>query len=216
MGKKIKDTDSNTNNSEGFVVSEDSEATTSVPRVVEEDSVSEITVEVLDKDSTKDDNLPELENVIVEEQAIENADVTDHYLDDDEEWLKAKDEILESSYDSVLVKQDDAIVFWQIEGLYDDEGKVRSKRSLRNNPPVLKVSDSNGNASEFLLTKELSGTMASHLENTYRAYYGIRPRSELSFKEKVSGAKTWVKANSVKVIIAGLVVAGLVVLGIVF
>ncbi len=142
--------------------------------------------------------------------------VRDDYLDDDELWMKSSDEVLHSDGSTVVAKQDEAVVSWDIYGLYDEQGKVRSKRSLRNNPPALVISDSNGGEATFVLTKDLSGVLATHLENTHRAYYGIRPRSEMSFKEKMLDARSGLRENMGKAIIIGGILLGLVIFGIFF
>jgi len=138
------------------------------------------------------------------------------YLDDDEDWAAAADSIIHEDEASVIAQQDEALVSWDIQGLYDDYGKVRSKRSLRNNPPALVVSDSNGDTATFVLTKGLSAVLAKHMENTNRAYYGIRPKSERSTKEKLSDAGSLLKANLGKAIIFGGIILGLLIFGLFF
>lgn len=141
---------------------------------------------------------------------------SDGYFEDDEEWSASSDEILHSDEESVTAKQTDAVVNWDIDSLYTDEGKVRSKRSLKNSPPVLRISNSEGQSAEFVLTKNLSRVLANHLENTSRAYYGIRPKSEMSMKDKFSEAKTGLRENMGKAIIIGGLLAALVIFGIFF
>jgi len=138
------------------------------------------------------------------------------YLDDDEDWAAASDSIIHEDESSVIAQQDEALVSWDIQGLYDDYGKVRSKRSLRNNPPALVVSDSNGDSATFVLTKNLSAVLAKHMENTNRAYYGIRPKSERSTREKLSDAGSLLKANLGKAIIFGGIILGLLIFGLFF
>lgn len=138
------------------------------------------------------------------------------YLDDDEDWAAANDSIIHEDEASVIVQQDEALVSWDIQGLYDEYGKVRSKRSLRNNPPALVVSDSNGDTATFVLTKGLSATLAKHMENTNRAYYGIRPKSERSTKEKLTDAGSLLKANLGKAIIFGGIILALLIFGLFF
>lgn len=141
---------------------------------------------------------------------------SDSYLDDDELFAAASDRVIQQDEDFVVVQQVDAVVKWDIQGLYDEAGKVRSKRSLRNNPPMLVVSDSLGDNASFVLTKELSGILARHFDNTYRAYYGIRPKDELTFKEKMGEAKTGIQRNMGKLIIVGGLLIGLLIFGLVF
>lgn len=140
----------------------------------------------------------------------------DSYFDDDENWDKLSDTIIHQDEFSVVAQQDEAVVKWNIEGLYDEDGKVRGKRSLRNNPPLFVVSDSNGEEATFVLTKDLAGVLANHFENAHRAYYGIRPRDEMSFKEKLGEAKTGLKNNMGKAIIIGGLLVGLLIFGLVF
>lgn len=140
----------------------------------------------------------------------------DSYLDDDEAWSRSDDEILFNDETTVVSQQEEAVVKWDIQGLYDDLGKVRSKRSLKNNPPLLVVSDSTDSTVSFVLTKNLAGNLARHFENTHRAYYGIRPKSELSFKEKMIDAKTGLRENMGKVVIIGGLLLALLVFGIFF
>lgn len=139
--------------------------------------------------------------------------VPDSYLDDDEEWLLAADKIIHKDEISVIAQQEDAVVNWDIQGLYDDQGKVRGKRSLRNNPPMLVISDSNGESATFVLTKDLSGVLARHFDNTHRAYYGIRPKDELSFKEKLGDAKTGLRENMGKALVVGGLLIALLIFG---
>ena len=145
-------------------------------------------------------------------EELSAGDSTD-YLEDDEEWAAAADQILHQSEDTVVAQQEDAVVSWDIKGLYDESGKVRGKRSLRNNPPMLVISDSNGDNAAFVLSKNLSGVLARHLDNTHRAYYGIRPKDELSFKEKLSDARTGLRENMGKTIVVGGLLLGLLIFG---
>lgn len=140
----------------------------------------------------------------------------DSYLEDDEEWAAAADQILHQDEDTVIAQQEDAVVSWDIQGLYDENGKVRSKRSLRNNPPMLVISDSLGENATFVLTKDLAGVLSRHFDNTYRAYYGIRPKSELTLKEKLSDAKTGLRENMGKAIVVGGLLLGLLIFGFIF
>lgn len=158
------------------------------------------------------DELDAKEGTVPSEKIQSESD----YLEDDELWSRAQDEILFSDESSVIAQQEEAVVKWDIQGLYDEDGKVRSKRSLRNNPPLLVVSDSTDVTASFVLTKDLSGNLAKHFENTYRAYYGIRPKKEMSFKEKVTDAKTGVRENMGKVIVIGGLIVGLLIFGIFF
>ena len=164
------------------------------------------------------DQTGEADTADPEEDELEDstAQPAKSYLEDDEEWAAAADEILHQDEVSVIAQQDEAVVSWDINGLYDEFGKVRSKRSLKNNPPTLIVSDSNGDTASFVLTKDLSGVLARHMENTNRAYYGIRPKSERSMKEKLGDAKAGLRENMGKAIVIGGILLGLLIFGLFF
>lgn len=177
------------------------------------DGESEIDA-VEDNSELEDDREETLTEVDSELDADElSEDGSTSYLDDDEEWSAASDRILRQSEDSVIAQQEEAVVSWDIQGLYDEQGKVRGKRSLKNNPPMLVISDSNGENATFVLTKDLSAILARHLDNTHRAYYGIRPKDELSFKDKISDAKTGLRENMGKAIVIGGILLALLIFG---
>lgn len=187
-----------------------------------EDSLAEDAVsERLEADEQPHDGLTDEERALELEFGPSNEDEpiekpVDSYFDDDENWDELSDTIIHQDEFSVVAQQNEAVVKWNIEGLYDEDGKVRGKRSLRNNPPLFVVSDSNGEEATFVLTKELSGVLANHFENAHRAYYGIRPRDEMSFREKLGEAKTGIKNNMGKAIIIGGLLVGLLIFGLVF
>lgn len=166
-------------------------------------------------DQTEDEIALEAEfgSTVAEKTDAESAD---SYFDDDENWDELSDTIIHQDEISVIAQQNEAVVRWNIEGLYDEDGKVRSKRSLKNNPPIFVVSDSNGEEATFVLTKSLAGILANHFENAHRAYYGIRPRGEMSFKEKLGKAKIGLKNNMGKAIIIGGILIGLLIFGLLF
>lgn len=164
----------------------------------------------------EDETDPDLREIEATESLGSEDTDGDSYLDDDEEWGASSDKILHQDEDTAIAQQEDAVVSWDIQGLYDETGKVRGKRSLRNNPPMLVISDSLGENATFVLTKNLSGILARHFDNTYRAYYGIRPKDELSFKEKLSDAKTELRNNMGKLIIVGGILLGLLIFGFFF
>lgn len=173
-------------------------------------------VEYLDEESVDSEDSEDPTYDSSDEPEEIDTSASDRYFEDDEEWSASSDEILHSDEESVTAKQTDAVVNWDIDSLYTDEGKVRSKRSLKNSPPVLRISNSEGQSAEFVLTKNLSRVLANHLENTSRAYYGIRPKSEMSMKDKFSEAKTGLRENMGKAIIIGGLLTALVIFGIFF
>jgi hypothetical protein len=89
----------------------------------------------------------------------------------------------------------------------DDLGDVRGKR-------VLVVEDGDDTAS-FLLTKQLSATLASTFDDIHRAYSGVKPKSEMTFKDRLLALRDWAlrhKVVSVLILaVIGAMIVGLVV-----
>lgn len=152
-----------------------------------------------------------------EKSATGSIPTNSSYLNDDDEAILASSDTLLHSDDALTIaQQEDAVVKWDIQGLYDERGKVRSKRSLRNNPPIFVVSDSNGEEATFILTKDLSAALARNFENANRAYYGIKPRDEMKFREKLGEAKQGFRENMGKAIVVGGLLVALLIFGIFF
>lgn len=147
------------------------------------------------------------------EETPKESPASDGYFEDDEIAL-SQDEILSEDDSSVIAKQQEGVVSWEISGVYDENGKVRSKHALRNSPPLLQVRDSLGNQADFLLTKDLSRSLAKNFDDLHRAYYGIRPRSEMTTKEKLGEIKSGLRDHMGKVVVVGGILLALVVFGI--
>jgi len=158
--------------------------------------------------------LEDLDSQEPEGEALEGSPTkSDDYFEDDELAL-SRDEILSEDSSSVIAKQQEGVVSWEISGVYDENGKVRSKYALRNSPPLLQVRDSLGNQADFLLTKDLSGSLAKNFDDLHRAYYGIRPRSEMTTREKLGEIKSGLRDHMGKVIVVGGILLALIVFGI--
>lgn len=147
-----------------------------------------------------------------EERTAPIEEGSDDILDDDENFLNAQDEILEHSTQHVIAQQPEGVVTWDIEGLYNENGKVLNKYLLRLNPPKLVVQDSNGEQAEFLITKDLSDLLSQQFEIVSKAYHGIRPPSELTLGEKAKGFVAWLKANKMKATILGALAATILIM----
>ena len=83
----------------------------------------------------------------------DTASIVDTYFDDDEEFLAGDDK--------ALFKQSGKVVKWRVENLYRPNGEFRRGNLVRANPPVLIISDSDGNEVEFTVTREFAASMRS-------------------------------------------------------
>jgi len=101
--------------------------------------------------------------------------------DDDEQLLRSKDTVLEDEEAYAIFKQDDGVVSWKIENLFDAEGKQYSKRELNANPPVLTIEGSNEAKAEFILTKDFSRSMSEILNRVHYGYYGLEKKPKKHF-----------------------------------
>lgn len=101
--------------------------------------------------------------------------------DDDEQLIRSKDAVLEDEEAYAIFKQDDGVVSWKIENLFDAEGKQYSKRELNANPPVLTIEGSNESKAEFILTKDFSRSMSEILNRVHYGYYGLEKKPKKHF-----------------------------------
>lgn len=130
------------------------------------------------------------------------------YFDDDREFLKSEDEILELSPDSGLLEQMENVVSWRIDNFYDEDGKRRSRLGLRSDPPIFRIESSDGATAEFVLTKNLTITLAETFENVKRGYFGVDPKknslTQGEAQSKFAEMQNWATAHPVKAV--GLVI----------
>ncbi len=91
----------------------------------------------------------------------DTASIMDTYFDDDEEFLAGDDKVLTEEQDMALFKQSGKVVKWRVENLYRPNGEFRRGNLVRANPPVLIISDSDGNEVEFMITREFAASMRS-------------------------------------------------------
>jgi len=146
-----------------------------------------------------------------EEPYEENITQKD-YFDDDEQFLKGDDSVIVEKDVLSLFKQSDNVVSCEILNFYDEKGKPRNRMSLRNDPPVLHISSSDGQSADFVLTQNFTKSIADTLKTVEKSYLGI-PSAK---KKKVDQEEihntfdrvvNWAKTNKVKSIFLGVMVA---------
>lgn len=138
------------------------------------------------------------------EELTETLDELDpqSVLDDDEEFLKASDSLLEEQENFGIFKQEEGVISWTIMNLFDENGKQYGKRELKLNPPVLVIEESSsGDRSEMILSKEFALSMSKLLNRVYYGYYGIekKPRKNFTPSSAKQAILDAVGANPLKV-----------------
>lgn len=146
-----------------------------------------------------------------EDSVLSAPDAVSDYFDDDAEFLKGDDTVVHEDLSMSIIKQSDTVVSWRVDNLYKEDGTVRRGASMRNDPPVFVVDNSDGDFVSFVLTKEFAGQLESVMGDVYRAYFGVSPRRGQRMGE---GAETffkrlsaWAIDNKVKASIIGGLIA---------
>lgn len=131
------------------------------------------------------------------------------YFDDDEEFLKGDDTTIHEANDVAIFQQLENVVSWEIENYYKDDGKPRNRLSLRNDPPILKISNSSGENASFVISKEFSGSLSKLFSDIERSYYGVSEKrmnnKAIDSKDRISDFVNFVKRHGVLFILGGLI-----------
>lgn len=144
------------------------------------------------------------------------------YFEDDEAFLGDDTELF-SDDAAAAFKQIPGTVTYEIRGMYDDKGNLKSRWKIRQEPPVLFVTsvgaEDDENTAHFMLTKDFSKQLSMRLDDINKMYYGIDPSKKSAFSqewfsEKKESISTWSSENSMKLIIGLVVIVGLVLLAI--
>lgn len=212
------------------------------PIEVESEDIGYVESEVIDVDVRPDfeladsgttaetaetfENLPKVSQKV--NQISENLPKvsSEDYFDDDEEFLAGDD--VEIHDDNVLsiFRQEDNVVSVELMNLYTNDGDLRNKFQLRNDPPVMIIKSSDGQLAQFLLTKNFVNGLNGKFDDVHRAYFGLESKSSRDRKRKLSegessgkgfidNTRDWVIENKFKSVLLLLVLL-LVVFGIVF
>lgn len=153
-----------------------------------------------------------------EEELETAATATEAYFEDDEDFLAGDDRVIDETDALGLFAQDQDVVAWDIEGLYDDDLELLPKSVIRSSPPVLTIKSTSGDTASFILTRGFARHMGEGLKRVESAYFGVDSRNpeKLTAKERLQRFGDWIKTHPVKTglaaIVIGLVVYTLVVL----
>lgn len=177
-------------------------------------------LKLVDKDEQSNEsykNEEDIDNSIESKDTVyEGFEVTEQELEklkglsDDEAVIELdkitgeNDELIDKDYLSALVNQQDRMVYYEIENLYQDTVKQRFKNRLkmRKDPPVLIVRDDFGNEVKFYLTENLTDELSTTLKQVKRAYLGFSgPSDEDAPKDFFGKVKHYVKKNPLKIIV---------------
>lgn len=141
---------------------------------------------------------------MTEENLTKNKD----YFDDDEYFINDDALVLEENEVSII-KQDENYISVELNNFYKDDGKsARNKFGLKNDPPILSISSSDGDQVDFLVTENLANVLAKDFKNISRAYAGISvdsKKEKKSFKENWDSVVQWMRDNKIKTILIAFV-----------
>lgn len=159
---------------------------------------------------SEDKNLEKDSEEVKESSVRDSGFDREEYLNDDEEMYRGDDnEIFQEKVRAGFVQLENSIV-WSIDGFVKEDGKVKTSKEMRLDPPVLKIQsidpESNDeNHATFLMTKDFSQSLSRVTEEVYRAYYGLGEKKKntfwkMSFDDKMKTILGWISSNPVKTI----------------
>lgn len=163
----------------------------------EETTIDADTAYGLDLDGTKTHSDEAIDDLGEEDDSSDlsndTASIVDTYFDDDEEFLAGDDKVLTEEQDMALFKQSGKVVKWRVENLYRPNGEFRRGNLVRANPPLLIISDSDGNEVEFTVTREFAASMRSVMGDAEIAHMSstLPPWATPTRRPGVANTSTW-------------------------
>lgn len=163
----------------------------------EETTIDADTAYGLDLDGTKTHSDEAIDDLGEEDDSSDlsndTASIVDTYFGDDEEFLAGDDKVLTEEQDMALFKQSGKVVKWRVENLYRPNGDFRRGNLVRANPPVLIISDSDGNEVEFMVTREFAASMRSVMGDAEIAHMSstLPPWATPTRRPGVANTSTW-------------------------
>ena len=171
--------------------------------------------ETVENSENVDEMVEDFENVAEMVEDAESVEIQgSEYLDDDLPYL---DEVVEEYSEIGIFKQADNVVSWEVANFYNEKGHRRNRFLMRSDPPVFTISSSDGAAAEFLVTKELSRSLAKVFYEIQLAYYGAESKgSRKQYLDDVENfpkrVVEWIVKNKVKFFVFLALVVTLVLL----
>ena len=163
----------------------------------EETTIDADTAYGLDLDGTKTHSDEAIDDLGEEDDSSDlsndTASIVDTYFDDDEEFLAGDDKVLTEEQDMALFKQSGKVIKWRVENLYRPNGEFRRGNLVRANPPLLIISDSDGNEVEFTVTREFAASMRSVMGDAEIAHMSstLPPWATPTRRPGVANTSTW-------------------------
>lgn len=157
------------------------------------------------------------------EQDYDQGFIEDEYLDDMTEEEVAKldeilgenDSIIEQDYLSSLVEQEDRLVYYEVENIYQNIKKrtYKSKFKMKKNPPTLTVRDDLGNEAIFYLTENLTDELIGTLKDVKKAYLGFSGPSKMGVPDKLTDKIFYyMKENPIKTLFPIVAIVAILVM----
>lgn len=142
---------------------------------------------------------------------------SDEYFSDDDRVLRGDDDLILNEKNRSFIKQETGSLDVKVSGLYTDEDdpssrKVKNSLALRTNPPVMEITAISEDGIEIPIELDVSESfaqvMGTYFTDIYRAYNGVKPKSDLTFKESAVEAWhdtiNWAKRHKVLAVVLSL------------
>ena len=134
---------------------------------------------VQDEDQSSTAEIPAVDSVAEQGDSSSARFISDdEYFADDEQMLAGDDLILHDKGDLSVIEQLDGVVSWQIHGIYDKKGALKSRRAVRVDPPILEITSSDGQSAQFVLTEYAAASLLDALNDVKKSYSGGRSTRE--------------------------------------
>ena len=121
-----------------------------------------------------------IEAIEVTKEVTDETNTTVSHLEEDDDALvlKSYDKMLSETDEAALFEQLENVISWKLINFYDENGKRRNKWALKNDPPIFRLESSNESFAEFVLTKELSHSLAKTFDKVHRGYFNLSEKEE--------------------------------------
>lgn len=133
--------------------------------------------------------------------------------------FELKEDVIEEDELFSLIEQGETVITYSILDLYKNENKktLRSRSSMKAEPPILSIQDSENNEVNFLLTEEFTKNLIYSLETVNRAYKGLqsKKKEKLTIQNIIPRTMFAIMDNPIPFILIGVLVI-IFILGTIF
>lgn len=127
------------------------------------------------------------------------------------------DKLVQDEEFAALTEQDKSALAYEIVNLFEKDGVYRDRLSMREDPPSLVITDSEGSQVEFKLTEDFTAHLASSLNQVNKAYHGYRKHTpkelrEMSLSKRIEYEFRNRTMRFVITVLSLLIIVGLIIL----